>query len=131
MWVYYIKVFYCRILFLFGSFFWCYRYSDQFYSNISKQLFKYRPQNHDAIGLKYKRPNFHCTGTGFSKFVQFAWILAQKHIKLLILWSFWFFWHPWHPWGASIVKISWFLCLFLIFLSGGTPYNFFLSNNSK
>ena len=32
-----------------------------------------------------------------------GWILAQKHIKVLILVLFRFFWHPWHtPGGASI-----------------------------
>jgi hypothetical protein len=34
------------------------------------------------------------------------------------------------PGGTSIVKISWFLYLFLIFLSVGAPNNFF-SNYSK
>ena len=33
-----------------------------------------------------------------------GWILAQKHIKLLILWSFWVFWHPWHPWGRIHIE---------------------------
>ena len=32
---------------------------------------------------------------------------------------------PKTPGGATIVKISWFLYLFLIFLSGGAPNNFF------
>ena len=32
---------------------------------------------------------------------------------------------PETPGGATIVKISWFLYLFLIFLSGGAPNNFF------
>ena len=69
--------------------------------------------------------------TVFQSLFSLGWILEQKQVKLLILGSFWFFDNPPTPGEASIVKISWFLCLYLmIFLSGGTPDNFF-SNNSK
>ena len=57
----------------------------------------------------------------FSKFVQFGLNIRAKTTLVLPV----FFDTPGTPGGASIVKISCFFCLFFIFLSGGTPYNFF------